>query len=149
MTSVIQFSWSRLEGIGLIIASLGIGLMAQIPPILFALILLYLDFEKYFIAISGTILGSSIILATISCSIVEDWDESSIPELKSIITISLAYLVFFLLGFFSFFLIEQFLPPEAANISPEQRYFSAMAIALFIVGIITVAIYKGKTFFRG
>ncbi len=148
MTVVVQFSWSRLEGLGLIAAALGWGFLAQIPPTFFAVVLLYFDFETYFIAIGGTILGASVILATITCSLTEDWNDTALPSLKGVTSFSIIFTLIFLSGFFLFFFVEPIFPPELSDLEPGQRYFSAMALALTIVGIATVIIYKVKEFLQ-
>ncbi|MFX0183976.1 MAG: hypothetical protein ACFE95_12910 [Candidatus Hodarchaeota archaeon] len=147
MTTVVQFSWRRWEGLGLITAALGLGLAAQIPPVFFALALLYFDLEKYALAMIGTVLGASIILATISCSIAEDWNPSDIPTLKTVITSACLFVLVFLCGFFVFFVMQPFFPPEFTELDPTQRYFSAMTLALSLVGLFTAFIYKSKGFF--
>ncbi|MFW9905746.1 MAG: hypothetical protein ACFFFH_15540 [Candidatus Thorarchaeota archaeon] len=147
MTTVVQFSWSRLEGLGLIAVALGWGFLAQFPPVFFTLTLLGIDLETYFLPICGTIFGSSVILATIACSLAEDWKENNIPTLKSVSTTSFILLIIFHFGFFLFFLLEPFFPPDFSNLDPTQRYFSAMALALILIGVITFIIYKSKNFF--
>ncbi|UCG03700.1 MAG: hypothetical protein JSW11_06875 [Candidatus Heimdallarchaeota archaeon] len=147
MTAIVQFSWSRLEGLGLIAAALGWGLLAQFPPTFFTLTLLTIDFEQYFLAIIGTIFGSSVILATIACSLAEDWNDSTTPTLKSVTTSSLILFIIFICGFFIFFLIEPLFPPDFSNLDPTQRYFSAMTLALTLIGVATFIIYKSKGFF--
>ncbi|MFX1285272.1 MAG: hypothetical protein ACFFB5_16590 [Promethearchaeota archaeon] len=147
MVTVVQFSWSRLEGLGLIAVALGLGFLAQLPPVFFTFALLYLDIEKYSIAMIGTTLGTTIILATISCSLAEDWDDTTVPNLKSVTTSSLSLIFIFIFGFFLFFLLEPFFPPEFADLDPTQRYFSAMALALTLDGLFTVMVYKAKTIF--
>lgn len=147
MTSVVQFSWSRLEGLGLIAVALGWGFFAQFPPTFFALTLLAINLEIYLLAVCGTIFGSSIILATIACSLAEDWNENDIPNLKSVTTTSFILLIIFLSGFFLFFLLEPLFPPDFSNLDPTQRYFSAMTLALILIGAVTFIIYKTKNFF--
>ncbi|UCG90125.1 MAG: hypothetical protein JSU57_06630 [Candidatus Heimdallarchaeota archaeon] len=147
MTTVVQFSWSRLEGLGLIAVTLGWGFIAQLPPIFFTLALLHFNLEEYFIALTGTILGTSIILATISCSFAEDWDDSTAPTLKSVTTSSFSLTFIFICGFFLFFLLEPFFPPEFTNLDSAQRYFSAMTLALTLIGIFTFIVYKAKSLF--
>ncbi len=147
MTTVVQFSWSRLEGLGLITVALGWGFLAQLPPIFFTLTLLHFSLEKYFIAMTGTILGTSIILATLSCSLAEDWDDLTFPTVRNVTTSSLSLIFIFLCGFFLFFLLEPIFPSEFTNLDSTQRYFSAMALALSLVGIFTFMVYKAKSFF--
>lgn len=148
MTTAPQFSWSRLEGLGLIAAALGCGFLAQLPPTYFALSLLYLNLETFFIALIGTLLGSCIILATISCSLAEDWNDFIEPNLKNVTTFSFFFTLVYIGGFFLFFLFEPIFPPEFTNLVPSQRYFSAIALALTSVGIITFLTYKFKKFFQ-
>jgi hypothetical protein len=147
MTTVVQFSWSRLEGIGLIAVALGWGFFAQFPPTFFALTLLAINLETYLLAICGTIVGSSVILATIACSLAEDWNENNIPTLKNVTTTSFILLLIFLFGFFLFFLLEPLFPPDFSNLDPTQRYFSAMAVALILIGVVTFIVYRTKNFF--
>lgn len=148
MATATQFSWSRLEGLGLISAALGCGFLAQLPPTYFTLSLLYLNLETYFIALIGTLIGTSIILATISCSLAEDWDDFNIPNLKNVITFSFFFALVYIGGFFLFYILEPIFPPEFTNLVPSQRYFSAIALALTSVGVITFLIYIFKKFFQ-
>ena len=147
MTAVVQFSWSRLEGLGLIAIALGWGFLAQFPPTFFALTLLTINLETYLLAVCGIVFGSSVILATIACSLAEDWNENDTPTLKSVTTFSFILLLIFLIGFFLFFLLEPFFPPDFSNLDPTQRYFSAMTLALILIGVVTFIIYKAKNFF--
>ena len=147
MTAAVQFSWSRLEGLGLIATALGWGLFAQFPPTFFALTLLTINLEQYFLAICGTIFGSCVILATLACSLAEDWRDLAIPTMKSVTTTSIILLLIFICGFFIFFIVEPFFPPDFTNLDPMQRYFSAMALALILIGVVTFTIYKTKNFF--
>lgn len=146
--AIVRYSWLRLEGYGLIASALGYGILAQLPPAYFALALLYLDLEEYFIAMGGTILGGGIILGTISCSIAEDWNDSTIPTLKRVTTTSLIFSSIFLIGFFLFFLVEPIFPTDFRNLHPTQRYFSAIALGLALVGVITFVIYKTRSIFK-
>ncbi len=148
MATAVQFSWSRLEGLGLIAAALGWGFLAQLPPTYFTLTLLYFNLETYFIAMGGTVLGTSIILATISCSLAEDWNDSTIPNLKSVTTSSLFLTSILISGFFLFFLVEPLFPPEFKDLVPSQRYFSAMTLALTLVGVATFIVYRAKNLFN-
>lgn len=148
MATAVQFSWSRLEGLGLIAAALGWGFLAQLPPTYFTLTLLYFNLETYFIAMGGTVLGTSIILATISCSLAEDWNELTIPNLKSVTTSSLFLTSILISGFFLFFLVESIFPPEFKDLVPTQRYFSAMTLALTLVGVATFIVYRAKNLFN-
>jgi hypothetical protein len=52
----------------------------------------------------------------------------------------------FIFGFFVFFLLEPFFPPDFSNLDPTQRYYSAMTIALIFIGVATFIIYKTKNF---
>ena len=146
MTAVVQFSWLRLEGLGLIAVALGWAFIAQFPLIFFALTFLVINLEVYFLAIFGTFFGSSVILAAIACSLAEDWNESSIPTLKSVTTSSLILLIVYIIGFFVFFLLEPFFPPDFSELDPTQRYYSAMTIALILIGAATFIIYRTKNF---
>lgn len=148
MTTAITFSWLRLEGLGLITVALGLGLSVQLPAVYFALILLFLNLDQYFIALSGTIIGVSVILATISCSISEDWHDSDIPTIHKVISWSTFFSFIYLVGFFLFFILETYFPPEYRNLVPEQRYLSAITLALILIGISSFVIYKTKHFFK-
>jgi hypothetical protein len=148
MTVVVQFSWSRLEGIGLIISALGWAFLTQLPLLFWALTLLYIDINEYLIAIIGTTLGMSIILATLSCSLTEDWNKSVAPDFKRVVSASLFYSFLFFLGFFLFFLFETIFPSEFSNLGSAQRYFSAISAGLGLTGIATLLIHKVKDFFR-
>lgn len=147
MTAVVQFSWSRLEGLGLIAAALGWGFLIQFPPTFFTLTLLTINLEQYFLAICGTIFGSSVIHATLACSLAEDWNDPAIPTLKNVTTFSLILSLIFVCGFFFFFLLEPLFPPEFTNLDPLQRYFSAMGLALILIGVATFIIYRTKSLF--
>ena len=148
MASVVQFSWSRLEGIGLIITALGISIISQLPLVYFAFTLLFLDFTEFFIAMVGTFIGTTIILATISCSITEDWNELVIPSMKRIASVNILFAIIYFVGFFSFFLVEPLFPPEMSDLTGMQRYFSATTLALIVIGITTILAYRGRRFFR-
>lgn len=148
MTTVVQFSWTRLEGLGLILSALGWGLLAQLPVLFWALTLLYVDFDKYLIAIIGTTAGISIILTVFSCSLVEDWNKSIIPDFKRVISTSLFYAFLFLIGFFMFFFFEPIFPSDFSNLESAQRYFSATAVGLILVVTVTILIYKVRSYFQ-
>lgn len=148
MTTVVQFSWTRLEGLGLILSALGWGLLAQLPGLFWALTLLYVDFDKYLIAIIGTTAGISIILTVFSCSLVEDWNKSITPDFKKVISASLFYAFLFLIGFFMFFFFEPIFPSDFSNLESAQRYFSATAVGLVLVVTATVLIYKARSYFQ-
>jgi len=147
MSNISQFSWTRLEGIGLIITALGITLLSQLPPTYFAFMLLNFDFDVHFLAMIGTILGSTIIIASIACSLTEDWDESRLPSLKTTINASLAVTLIFLIGFFFFFIMQSNFPEEIQNLDPNQRYLSAYTTGLTLVAIITFSFYKLRAYF--
>ncbi|UCE13050.1 MAG: hypothetical protein JSV04_12765 [Candidatus Heimdallarchaeota archaeon] len=146
--ALVRYSWLRLEGLGLIFTALGYGILTQLPPAYFALALLYLDLEEYFIAMAGTILGGGIILGTLSCSLAEDWNESIIPNLRRITTTSFIFSSIFLIGFFLFFLTEPIFPTDFRNLHPTQRYFSAIGLGLALVGVTTFVIYKTRSIFK-
>ena len=147
MSNISNFSWTRIEGIGLIITALGISLLSQLPPTYFAFMLLNYDFEVHFIAMIGTILGSCIFITSIACSLTEDWDESHIPSLRSTVNISLILVMIFLFGFFIFFIIQPSFPLELRVLDSNQRYLAAYATGLILVGIIAFAFYKLKSYF--
>ncbi len=144
MNSVVQFSWSRLEGIGLIGIALAIGLAIQIPTTFFALVLLFFDLNEFYISLIGTIIGNAIILGTVICSITEDLTEGIVPNMKRLIGVGIVISVIFLVSYFSFFFLESFLPPELSNLTPEQRYFSATGLAIISMGLTTLIVYKGR-----
>ncbi|MHA2329166.1 MAG: hypothetical protein ACXACR_11660 [Candidatus Hodarchaeales archaeon] len=148
MTTVIKFSWFRFEGLGLITVALGLGLFVQLPVTYFAFMLLFLNLDQYFIALSGTIIGVSVILATLSCSISEDWNESDIPTMQKVVTWSTLFSFIYLIGFFLFFILETSLSLEYRNLEPAQRYFSAITLAMILIGISSIIIYKTKNFFN-
>ncbi|MHA2074080.1 MAG: hypothetical protein ACXACU_09750 [Candidatus Hodarchaeales archaeon] len=157
MNTITPFSWLRIEGIGLIFTALGWGLLTQIPVLFWALTLLYVDFNIFLVTIFGTTISVSIILATLSCSLAEDWNESYQPDIKRIITTSLFYNLIFLIGFFLFFLLETVLfneflienfPLEFIGLNSEQRYLSAIAFGLGLAALLTFAIYKGRNLFK-
>ncbi len=157
MTTVTPFSWLRIEGIGLIITALGWGLLTQIPILFWVFTLLYLDINVFLATIFGTTISVSIILATLSCSLAEDWNEVNQPDMKKVMTTSLFYNLFFLLGFFMFFLLETFFineflletfPLDFIDLNSEQRYLSAIAFGLVLPALGTFAIYKFSNFFR-
>ncbi|MHA2224277.1 MAG: hypothetical protein ACXAC8_03690 [Candidatus Hodarchaeales archaeon] len=148
MTTVIKFSWFRFEGLGLITVALGLGLFVQLPVTYFAFMLLFLNLDQYFIALSGTIIGVSVILATLSCSISEDWNESDIPTMQKVVTWSTLFSFIYLIGFFLFFILETSFSLEYRNLEPAQRYFSAITLAMILIGISSIIIYKTKNFFN-
>ncbi|MHA1237302.1 MAG: hypothetical protein ACTSR4_00140 [Candidatus Hodarchaeales archaeon] len=147
MNNASQFSWTRLEGIGLIITALGITLLSQLPPTYFAFMVLNFDFDIYFLAMIGTILGSTIIITSIACSLTEDWDETQLPSLRTTVNLSLTVTIIFLFGFFIFFILQSNFPAEIQNLDSSQRYLSAYATGLTLVAIITIAFYKLRAYF--
>ncbi|NHJ02742.1 MAG: hypothetical protein EAX86_11440 [Candidatus Heimdallarchaeota archaeon] len=151
MTTAVQFDWRRIEGKGLILASLGWSLLAQIPVVFWGIILLNLDLNEYFIGVIGTIIGVVIILATLSCTLAEDWDPFQIPTLKKVVSFSSIYILLYLVTFFGFFIIIEDLIPLGfigGGLNPEQRYFGAIFLALTIIAIVTFSYYKLKQFLR-
>ena len=147
MSNISQFSWTRLEGIGLIITALGITLLSQLPPTYFALMLLNFDFDIHFLAMIGTIIGSTIIITSIACSLTEDWDESRLPSLRTTVNASLITSLIFLFGFFVFFILQANFPEEIQNLDSSQRYLSAYGTGLTLIAIITIAFYKLRAYF--
>ena len=104
MSTVTKFSWTRLEGIGLIFTAFGITLLFQIPPVFFSFLLLQFDLNAYYLSIIGLVVGTSIILTTISCSLSEDLNPSESPSLQSIVNSSLVIGGAFVIGYFLFFM---------------------------------------------
>jgi hypothetical protein len=150
MSTVVQFSWSRLDGIGLILAAFGLTLVAQIPLTLFALILLNFELETYFIAMTGTILGGSIVLTTIVCTISEDWwiqPSATPPTLQRVLTLTIVFILIFLGGFLLFFIVEPSFPPEIRALSAFQRFFSAYFSALILIGVLILGVNRIRQFF--
>ncbi len=151
MTSVVQFEWNRLEGIGLIITALGWAIIAQIPVLYWGIILLNLDLNEYLLGVIGTTFGVAIILATLACTFAEEWNPSEVPTLKKVVTFSSFFILLFLIIFFGFFIIVEGLIPRGLigeGLNPEQRYFSAIFLGLATIAILTYAYYKLKHFFR-
>jgi len=111
------------------------------------MVLLFLNLELYYIALTGTAIGSSVILTAISCSTAEDWFPSEVPSLKTVAETSILFAIIFIIGFFCFFALETIFPPEISELDPTQRYFSAMALALLLVGLITALIYRARSYF--
>jgi len=146
MNNASQFSWTRLEGIGLIITALGITLLSQLPPTYFAFMVLNFDFDIYFLAMIGTILGSTIIITSIACSLTEDWDDTQLPSLRTTVNLSLTVTIIFLFGFFIFFILQSNFPAEIQNLDSNQRYLSAYATGLTLLAIITIAFYKLRAY---
>ncbi|PWI48405.1 hypothetical protein CEE45_06645 [Candidatus Heimdallarchaeota archaeon B3_Heim] len=148
MSTNSQFSWTRMEGIGLILTSLGLVLISQIPPTFFALTLIEFDLEVYFLTMVGVIVGTIILLTAISCSLTEDWDDSKSPTLKTVINFSLIITFLFILGFFIFFVLQPSFPPEMRNLDSNQRYLAAYTTGLSLIAILLVIFYKGRAFFN-
>ncbi len=147
MSNTSNFSWTRLEGIGLIFTALGITLLSQLPPTYFAFMVLNFDFDIYFLAMIGTIIGSTIIITSIACSLTEDWDETHLPSLRTTVNFSLTVTTIFLFGFFIFFIMQSNFPAEIQNLDSSQRYLSAYATGLTLLAIITIAFYKLRSYF--
>ncbi len=147
MSNFSNFSWTRLEGIGLIITALGITLLMQLPPTYFAFMLLTFNFDIHFLSMIGTIIGSSIIITSIACSLTEDWDDSRIPSLRTTINASLIVTLIFIFGFFIFFILQPSFPLEIRELDANQRYLSAYATGLILVAITTAAFYKLRAYF--
>ncbi|MFW9778303.1 MAG: hypothetical protein ACFFE8_05565 [Candidatus Heimdallarchaeota archaeon] len=150
MTSLVQFSWSRLDGIGLILAVFGLTLAAQIPLSLFALLILNFEFSTHVIAMTGSILGGSIVMTTIICTISEDWwiqPSPTPPTLQRVLSLTLLFIFLFFGGFLVFFFMEPFFPPEISEISPFQRFFSAYLFALTLIGILIIVVNRIRRFF--
>ena len=147
MSNISNFSRTRLEGIGLIITAVGITLLSQLPPTYFAFMLLNFDFDIHYLAMIGTIIGSTIFIVSISCSLTEDWDNSRLPSLRSTVNASLIVALIFLFGFFIFFILQPSFPLEIRDLDSNQRYLTAYAIGLTLVGLITIAFYKFRSYF--
>jgi hypothetical protein len=147
MSTISQFSWKRIEGIGLILSSLGIALLSQIPPTYFTLHLLDFNLEVYFLTMTGVIIGTMILLSAISCSLTEDWDNNESPTLKSTVNISFILSILFLIGFFVFFILQPSFPPEIQDLDTNQRYLAAYTTGLSLIGVLVVIFYKGRAFF--
>lgn len=147
-TSVTQFSWRRLEGLGLILASIGISLLSQLPSTFFAFLLLHFDFNTHFISMIGIIFGTTLILASVACSFTEDYYPAVAPSLKSVLSSSFIISSFFIVGFFIFFILQPNLPPEMRILTPNQRYFVANFSGLALVTMFIAIFYKGRTYFK-
>lgn len=150
MASVVQFSWSRLEGIGLIAAAFGLSLLAQIPLAFFALILLSFELETHIIAMTGSIIGVSIVLTTVICSMSEDWrtpPSASPPTLQQILSLSILFVLILFGGFLLFFIVEPFFPAEIRELSAFQRFFSAYFMGLVWIGVFILGVNRIRTFF--
>ncbi len=147
MSTISRFSWTRMEGVGLILSSLGIALISQIPPTFFTLYSLEFNLEEYFLTMAGVIFGTIILISAISCSVTEDWDNSRSPTLKSIVNSSLIYSFLFILGFFVFFILQSNFPPEMRELNTNQRYLAAYTTSLSLIGILTAIFYRGRAFF--
>ena len=146
MSTISNFSWTRKEGIGLILTALGIALVSQIPPTYFTLFWLEFDLERYFLTMVGVIIGSIILLAAISCSLTEDWDNSISPTIRSIANSSFILTFLFIFGFFIFFVLQPNFPPEMRELDANQRYLAAYTTGLSLIAIVLVIFYKGRAF---
>ncbi|WP_455139985.1 hypothetical protein [Candidatus Hodarchaeum mangrovi] len=148
MNTTVQFSWIRLEGLGLIIASLGISFFIQIPLVYFSLVNLNYDPVTNFFALTGTVIGVSIILTSLACSIAEDWDTNVIPSYKRVTTTSIILTILYFIGYFVFFMLQPFFPLEFQGLDPQQQFLTATTLGLSLIALFTLVIYKGKNFFR-
>ncbi len=150
MSTPTYFSWTRLEGIGLITTALGIAFLFQLPSIFFSFLLLQFDINTYFISMIGVVVGTSIILTALSCSLSEDWNELETPTLQYIVSSSLIIASIFIIGFFTFFiLLQPNFPPEISELSANQRYLSAHFTGLTFVAIFIAFFYKVRVYFKG
>ena len=148
MSTISKFSWTRLEGLGIILTALGIALLSQLPPTYFAFMLLNYNFDLYSLAMIGTILGTTIVITTIACSLTEDWDEERFPSLRNTINTTLIIVTIFLFGFFLFFILQPNFPVELRELDPNQRYLSAYTTGLTLVFALTIAFYKLRNYFK-
>ncbi|MHA2107528.1 MAG: hypothetical protein ACW99R_07500 [Candidatus Hodarchaeales archaeon] len=147
MSTISNFSWTRMEGIGLILTALGIAIISQIPSTFFVLYWLEFDLDSYLLTMTGVVLGTTILLTTISCSLTEDWDKSKFPTLKTIINTSLILTFLSIFGFFIFFVLQPSFPPEMRELDINQRYLAAQVLGLTLIAILMVIFYKGRAFF--
>ncbi len=147
MSTISSFSWTRMEGIGLILTALGIAIISQIPSTFFVLYWLEFDLDSYLLTMTGVVLGTTILLTTISCSLTEDWDKSKYPTLKTIINTSFILTFLFIFGFFIFFVLQPSFPPEMRELDINQRYLAAQLLGLTLIAILMVIFYKGRAFF--
>jgi hypothetical protein len=136
-----------MEGIGLILTALGIAIISQIPSTFFVLYWLEFDLDSYLLTMTGVVLGTTILLTTISCSLTEDWDKSKFPTLKTIINTSLILTFLSIFGFFIFFVLQPSFPPEMRELDINQRYLAAQVLGLTLIAILMVIFYKGRAFF--
>jgi len=148
LNTTVQFSWIRLEGLGLIIVSLGISFFIQIPLVYFSLVNLNYDPVANFFALTGTIIGVSIILTSLACSIAEDWDTNVLPSYKRVTTTSIILTILHFIGYFVFFMLQPFFPLEFQGFDPQQQFLIATTLGLSLIALFTLTIYKGKNFFR-
>ncbi|MHA2238606.1 MAG: hypothetical protein ACXAB2_09590 [Candidatus Hodarchaeales archaeon] len=146
-TTITHFSWRRLEGIGLILTSIGVALLSQLPSTFFAFILLHFDFESNFISMIGILLGTTLILTAVSCSFTEDYYPTVSPTLKSVLNSSFLFSSLFIVGFFVFFILQPNLPPDMRILNPDQRYLIANFSGLTLIALFTVLFYKGRAYF--
>ena len=148
MDTTVQFSWTRLEGLGLIIASLGISFFIQIPLVYFALVNLHYDPVANFFSLTGIIFGVTIIIAALACSIAEDWDINIVPSFRRVITTSIILTIIYFIGYFVFFMLKPFFPVELQGLDAQQQFLAAITVGLSLIGLFTIVIYKGKNFFK-
>jgi hypothetical protein len=138
-----------MEGIGLIATALGIAFLFQLPVLLFTFLLLQFDINSYLITLVGVVLGTSLILAVIACSLSEDWDSSKAPTLQYTVSSSLVLAFLFILGFFFFImLLQPNLPPDIREMSTNQRFLAGYTAGLGFVAIFVVFFYRGREFFK-
>ncbi len=147
-TTVTQFSWRRLEGVGLILTSIGVALFSQIPSTFFALILLDYNIETNFISMIGVLIGTTLILTAVSCSFTEDYHPTVSPTLKSVLNSSFIFSTLFITGFFVFFIIQPNLPPDMRTLDPDQRFYIAILSGLTLIALFAVIFYKGRAYFK-
>ena len=149
MSTITQFSWTRMEGIGLIATALGIAFLFQLPVIFFNFLLLQYDINTQYITLVGVVLGTSIILAVISCSLSEDWNSLKAPNLQYTVSTSLILASLFIFGFFFFImLLQPNLPPDIREMSTNQRFLVGYTTGLSFVAIFVVIFYKGRDFLK-
>ena len=149
MSTITQFSWTRMEGIGLIATALGIAFLFQLPVLFFNFLLLQFDLNSYLFTLVGVVLGTSIILTAISCSLSEDWDTSKAPTLQYTVSSSLVIVLLFITGFFFFImLLQPNLPLDIREMSTNQRFLTGYATGLIFVAVFVAFFYKGREFFK-
>ena len=146
----VQFSWFRQDGVGLILAAFGLSFLAQIPLAFFALLLLNFELETHIVAMTGTLIGVSIVLTTIICSLSEDWwtsPSASPPSLQRILSLTILFIFTFIGGFLIFFFAESLFPVEISELSAFQRFFSAYFFALILIAVFILGVNRIRDFF--